>query len=618
MRRHLAILLIAAAVVGLPFALRRDRPAAAAGPGDPELVIVSPHNEAIRREFGDAFSAWHRARYGRPVAVHWLAIGGTSEIARFLDAEYTAAVRAWWRRRGGAWPSGAAEAMLDRRFDATAPPPSARAPGESDAGFARREARERADWSAKAALHAAFRATDDPREFTSRIDLFFGGGVYDHARAHGEGLLVAPWPAGSEPGALFETPGGVALIPREVSGEIWRAPTFFGNAVSTFGICFNPDRLRDLGIERPPRAWADLAAPAYFRRIGVADPTKSGSIAKAFEMIVQQACRESVRRAGFDAAQEEAFESRLAKSPGAADVPPAYEAAVARGWADGINLIRRIGANARYFTESASKVPIDVSMGAAAAGLAIDFYARYQAQCSRRPDGRDAMIYVTPAGGSSVSADPISLLRGAEHRETAVRFIEFVLGEEGQRLWTYRPGEPGGPRTFALRRLPIRRDFYPSDDPAIQAAHAAHAPHAADDLAAPDIDAYRLGAAFVYRPRWTAALFGVQRDLVLAMCLDSQDELQAAWAAILRAGGPEANPGAMAHFDALPDRPEALAWSTAAAVAKRHDRIDLLREWTAFFRDRYRRAREAAEAAGPSAPAADGARPPYPGAEDGR
>ena len=108
--------------------------------------------------------------------------------------------------------------------------------------------------------------------------------------------------------------------------------------------------------------------------------------------------------------------------------------------------MRRIGANARYFTDSASKVPIDVSTGDAAAGLAIDFYGRYQAETSKAPDGAYRMQYVTPEGGSSVSADPISLLRGAPHRELAVRFIEFVLAPEGQRLWTYAPGTRGGPQ----------------------------------------------------------------------------------------------------------------------------------------------------------------------------
>jgi hypothetical protein len=40
-------------------------------------------------------------------------------------------------------------------------------------------------------------------------------------------------------------------IPAKISGEVWRTPTLFGNAVSTFGICYNVDRLSDLGIEAP-------------------------------------------------------------------------------------------------------------------------------------------------------------------------------------------------------------------------------------------------------------------------------------------------------------------------------------------------------------------------------
>jgi spermidine/putrescine-binding protein len=266
---------------------------------------------------------------------------------------------------------------------------------------------------------------------------------------------------------------------------------------------------------------------------------------------------------------------------------------VEQGWLDGLRLVQRIGANARYFTDSASQVPIDVSSGRAAAGLAIDFYARYQAQCSRDSNGRERMRYVTPKGGSSVSCDPISLLRGAPQREQAVRFIQFVLGEKGQRLWTYRPGTPGGPRQFALRRLPIRRDFYPSQDARIQSRHEAHQRHAADDLASPDIDPYALAERFVYRRRWTGSHFGVHRDLIRAMCLDSFEELRDAWSAILQNGGPAAQPAAMALLERMPDRPEPLTWAKAPDTGRSWDRLDYLREWTAFFRESYRDARAA-------------------------
>ncbi len=563
MTRNALILAVAALIIALPFLFRRPAPADDWRPGDPVVVIITPMNEAIRYEFARGFSKWHRARYGRPAKMDSRALGGTTEIMRYLASEYVAAARAWWRAQGKPWPAGAGEAMVGRSLDANAPP----------------EIRT---------LYEAFRATDNPEAFTSKIDLLWGGGEYDHSEAFRQGLTVAPWPPGGEPAGLFTTADGAVLVPEKLSGELWRTPAMFGDVLSTFGICCNLDRLRDLRIETPPAQWDDLADPRYFRQVGVSDPTKSGSIAKAFEMIVQQKCHQAVIAAGFREADIEAFEKRikdakrpLGEMPEA--VPADYQAAVERGWEDGLQLIQRIGANARYFTDSASKVPIDVSMGDAAAGLAIDFYGRYQAQCSRAPDGSERMVYVTPVGGSSVSCDPVGLLRGAEHRETAVRFIEFVMSEEGQRLWTYRPGTPGGPEKFALRRLPIRRDFYP---PATN-----HLAYAADDLADPTVNPYSLATNFTYRSRWTAAHFGVQRDLIRAMCLDSASELQAAWKAILDHGGPDNQPAAMAQLARLPDRPEPLTWENAPGIMKKHDRLEVMRLWTGFYRESYRQAR---------------------------
>jgi len=588
MRRYLPILLLAAAIVALPFALRPRGPRAQRPRRHaPPLFILTPHNEAIRVEFARAFERWHEEQYGEPVRVEWLAIGGTTEIARYLSAEYVSAARAWWRARGGAWPAGAGEALIAPRD----PPPAA----AGDAAAAARRA-------ALCELRAAFRAADDPAQFTTGMDVFFGGGQYDHQRAVEQGMTVPPWPDGPPPGLLTDAAGG-ELIPVELSGEIWRAPTYFGNAVSAFGICYNPERLAAWGLPAPTQ-WRDLAAPGYFRRLGVADPTKSGSIAKAFEMIVQQECRRAVRAAGFDAAAVARYEEAYRAAGRAGDdapppgVPDAYPAAVADGWRAGINLLRRIGANARYFTDAAGKVPLDVASGQAAAGLAIDFYARFQADYSRAADGAPRLRFVTPRGGSSVSADPVSLLRGAPRRAQAVRFIEFVLRPEGQRLWTYRAGAPGGPKTYTLRRLPARRDFYPDPDrPDRQAAHREHARWAADDLSDPDINPYRLAEDFVYQPRWTGRHFGLLRDLVRAMCLDSLDELQAAWAAILSAGGPDANPAAMALLEQFPDRPEPLTWRSGLDYGARHERLDYLRAWTNFFRQAYRAARARAGAA---------------------
>jgi len=101
---------------------------------------------------------------------------------------------------------------------------------------------------------------------------------------------------------------------------------------------------------------------------------------------------------------------------------------------------------------------------------------------------------------------------------------------------------------------------------------------------------YELAKSFVYRPEWTAGHFNVQRDLVRAMCLDSGDELRAAWRAMIANGGPTAQPAAMEVLQRLP-----VTWETAREVTRQKDRLTYLREWTEFFRANYREAKRIAE-----------------------
>jgi ABC-type Fe3+ transport system substrate-binding protein len=560
--RSWGVVLVAAGGIALPFIFRRPPPVGAWQDGDPVLVIISPHNEAIRNEFARGFSEWMQAKGERPVKIDWRIVGGTSEIARYLNAEMLASFKAWWLREGNVWPEGASAVVTHRRF---------------------KQADERPDLFE---VREALRDEDDVNAFGTGIDLFFGGGEYDHSRAGNEGLTVAPW-ADGVPVSITHSGSGELLLPERVSGETWRAETFLGTCLSTFGIVANLDRLQDLGVKNPPKSWTDLTDPVYFGELGVADPTKSGSIAKAFEMMIHQQMIESVRNAGFSAEDVKTFEADLEAAP------QVYHDSISEGWVKGLNLVRLIGANARYFTDSASKVPIDVSMADATVGLAIDFYGRYQAETSRNPDGSERMVYWTPVGGSSVSADPISLLRGAPNRELAVLFIEYVLSEEGQKLWNYRVGTPGGPEKYALRRLPIRRDFYPSDIPEFQAAFVEHRPNYSDALGDPEVNPYQLAEQFIYTGRWTGRHFGVHRNLIRAMCLDSGEELRAAWQAIQKAGGPEAVPEAM---DAFMKLPPGLTWTTATGPDYGpENEMTFMRDWVIFFRKQYREAQRLAE-----------------------
>ncbi len=538
-------------------------------PGDPELIVITPNNEAIRFEFGRAFSLWHRKHYGKPVKVDWRAVGGTTEIMRYLEGSFLAAYRAYWQRSGKEWPTTATQRLLDSRY--------------------------KPDGGNVDTVRQTFIDTDNPSVFSTGIDVFFGGGSYDHNLAYQRGFTVAPWPENQPPPGLIEQ-DGIEMIPKHLSGETWRTATFFGVALSTFGICYNKDRLRELGVDNPTR-WDDLANPKLIRQVGVADPTKSGSIAKAYEMIVQQKIQQTVLAAGFSNDDIDRFENEFEKAQSKpwdipTNVPAAYQQAVEAGWLQGLQLIGRIGGNARYFTDSAPKVALDVSKGDAAMGLAIDFYGRYQAEYSRAPDGAERMVFITPDGGSSVSSDPVSLLRGAPHKELAVRFMQFLLGEEGQKLWNYKPSEEGGPLKYALRRLPIRRSFYPSDQTPIQKSFETHRPHLTDNLADPAINPYKVGKKFTYRKRWTGHHFNIHRNLIKAMCLDAGEELKSAWEAIQQHGGTDKNPTAMQAFSAMPD---GFNWRSAIDGYSNANQLETMRRWVMHFRQTFQKAKVLAE-----------------------
>src|SRR5207253_9892867 len=106
------------------------------------------------------------------------------------------------------------------------------------------------------------------------------------------------------------------------------------------------------------------------------------------------------------------------------------------GWARGMGQIRLIASNAKMFTESGSEVPSMVGSADAGAGMAIDFYGRSQVEAV----GSERMAYLEPAGATAINPDPIGLVKGAEHKELAIRFMEFVLSEPGQKLWNTRAG----------------------------------------------------------------------------------------------------------------------------------------------------------------------------------
>ncbi len=476
MKRAIIILALLA-TVALPFILRPKR--AATARADVTLVLVTPHNEAIRHEFAAGFEEWYHARTGKTVAVDWRVLGGTTEIARLLEGEYIASFQNYWEHTlGKPWSTEIQAGFQNGRLPADAP-------------AIVREAR------------AAFLASD----VGCGIDIFFGGGPYDFERQALAGRIVAT--------GLLEKHAewfNNNVIPQTYAGEtFWdKDGRWFGCVLSSYGIVYNRDGLRRLGVPEP-KQWIDVTDPRYFGQVALCDPTKSGSIAVAFECVIQQQMQLRLAQA------------RRENPTAAATV--LEPAAVRDGWLDGLRLLQLAGANARYFTDTSQKPPIDVAAGDCAVGLCIDFYGRQQAEAVRRRDGSDRIGYVSPAGGTVSSVDPMAMLRGAKNREVGLLFMEYVLSMEGQKLWNFRPGTPGGPQKFALRRLPLRKDFY---------AHVDWKPLRSD----PDTDPFIPHDALNYRADWTGGIFREMSFVIRVMCEDTHVELASAWRAIISAPEP--------------------------------------------------------------------------------
>ncbi len=185
-------------------------------------------------------------------------------------------------------------------------------------------------------------------------------------------------------------------------------------------------------------------------------------------------------------------------------------------------------------------------------------------------------------GGTSIGADSIALLRGAPHPQVAKAFIDFVLKLEGQKLWDFRVGTPGGPERYALRRLPIRREFYREPLRAYMADEEA--------------DPYRDAQAFEYHEAWTAPLFSAIRFLVRVMCIDSREELVSARKAI--GSEPLDSPAFQKLLDVSHVRYD-IAMHQIRDTLKSADRVKEVRlaeELTTYFRNQYREAERMARA----------------------
>jgi hypothetical protein len=82
---------------------------------------------------------------------------------------------------------------------------------------------------------------------------------------------------------------------------------------------------------------------------------------------------------------------------------------------------------------------------------------------------------------------------------------------DGQKLWNWKVGAPGGPQRYALRRLPLLPQLY--------------APEFKPLRSDPEVNPYELAKTFTYHEKWSAPLFRSVAFIFRVMCIDTHDEL---------------------------------------------------------------------------------------------
>lgn len=402
-----------------------------------KLVIISPHWDGIRNEFGRAFVDWYKRTTSRTIAIEWLDMGGTSDCVRYVRSEF----------------------------------------GRSPTGI--------------------------------KVDLFFGGGTDPFLTLKKEHLLQLVQLDSTLLQHIPQTFSGLSVYDAD---GLW-----YGAALSGFGIVYNKAAAKYLNFPIP-REWKDLADPRLYSWVGAADPRNSGTMHLMFEIILQ----------GY-------------------------------GWDRGWSILTGLAANTKSFAKGANEIPKMVARGDMAFGLCIDFYG--WAEVSEA--GEDKVGMALPEDLTVISADGIAMLKGAPNAAAAKMFIEFVLSEDGQKLWFLRKGEPGGPVKQELNRMSVRTDFF--------ARFATHTNIKQDPFAKPNALAFNQELA---SKRWL-----VVNDLAGTGLIDMNDRLKKAW----RSKGSDA-----VHWDAMPVTEEECSRLAQTVWSDQVQKNRTLLDWQHFFEEKYR------------------------------
>lgn len=247
------------------------------------------------------------------------------------------------------------------------------------------------------------------REWGGRpeADVFWGGepALFDDLA---ERKLLSPLELPEA--ALREIPASIGA-PKPV---FLKDPKAFwvGCCLTPYGVVWHPRLLRRAGMEAI-RDWDDLLDCRLKGQIAQATPDRSSSNHASYEVILQL-----------------------------------------QGWQKGWEWGQRLGANTGIFVARSRDVPTVVAKGEFTVGFAVPAYMAFEDLL----EGHD-LKYLTPTAGF-VTPEPLAVIAGGRSPRAARAFIQFILGDEGQKVVMAR-GEYAitpkhrmeGPRGSAVERM---------------------------------------------------------------------------------------------------------------------------------------------------------------------
>lgn len=159
-----------------------------------------------------------------------------------------------------------------------------------------------------------------------------------------------------------------------------------GCCLTPYGVVWHPRLLRRAGMEAI-RDWDDLLDCRLKGQIAQATPDRSSSNHASYEVLLQL-----------------------------------------QGWQKGWEWGQRLGANTGIFVARSRDVPTVVAKGEFTVGFAVPAYMAFEDLL----EGHD-LKYLTPTAGF-VTPEPLAVITGGRNPRAARAFIQFILGDEGQKV----------------------------------------------------------------------------------------------------------------------------------------------------------------------------------------